>query len=87
MNTQRKLGLMGVAVAAALLGACSGDDGNDTPPVTSAVPASAGQSSQGFIQYLQALVVADADLLEPVDVGGFTAPTQAVTETEEPITL
>ena len=45
------------------------------------VPASASQSVDGFIAYLQALVVSSADMLEPVDTSMVTAPTD---ETSEP---
>ncbi|KAI9878144.1 MAG: hypothetical protein M1823_006997, partial [Watsoniomyces obsoletus] len=57
-----------------VLVACGGSDDDDTPPVTSQVPASASESIDGFVAYLKALVVADADTLEPVDVSATTPP-------------
>lgn len=74
-----------LAVAAALA-ACGGgdDDSNATPPATSQVPDSASQSVQGFIGYLQALVVTAADMLEPVDTSMVTAPTD---DTSEPLVV
>ena len=86
MNTTFKVSRRWTAVSiavAALLAACgsSDDDDNVTPPPTSQVPASASQSVQGFISYLQALVVASAEMLEPVDTSTVTALTD---ETSEP---
>ncbi|MES3013581.1 MAG: hypothetical protein V4750_07635, partial [Pseudomonadota bacterium] len=49
-----------------------GDD--DTPAVTAQVPPSASKSSAAFIDYLQALVVASADTLGPVDITDVTPP-------------
>ena len=74
--------------AAMLLVACGGGGGDDDnngnggggggsnnlPPVTAEVPASASASVDGFVGYLKALVVAAADLLEPVDVAAVTPP-------------
>ncbi len=77
--------------AAALVSACGGssnDNGGSiviTPPVTEKVPDSASASAAGFIIYLQQLVVAFADLLEPVDTSAVTAP--PADETSEPTTL
>ena len=85
--TFRKLALAAVAGAALTLAACGGNNnnnGDNTPPVTSEVPASAGQSIGGFIDYLMKLVVSSADMLEPVDVAAVTAPTD---ETSEPTAL
>lgn len=89
MKTKLRFVSSSVVVAlgsAALLSACGGGDYNDTPapaptPATSAVPASASTSINGFIAYLQALVVAPADTLEPVDTTNVTAQTD---ETSEP---
>ena len=67
-------GVIASVAVAAMLSGCWGDDDDDTPAVTSQVPDSASQSSAGFIAYLQALVVADADTLEPVDTGSVTVP-------------
>ena len=75
------LALVGVA---ALISACGGDGNDDRPSATQAVPASASQSVAGFIAYLQELVVASADNLEPVDTSGLTAP---VDNTGEPVAL
>ena len=58
-------------MAVAALSACGGGD-DDTPAVTEAVPASAGASVAGLMAYLKALVVASADVLEPVDVSAVT---------------
>jgi len=49
--------------------------------VTSEVPSSASQSVNGFIAYLQALIAAPADTLEPVNTSMVTGPTN---ETSEP---
>lgn len=69
----KALGAMSVV---AVLSACGGgDDTPAPPPVTSEVPASASASIGGFIDYLKQLVVASADMLEPVDVSAVTPPT------------
>lgn len=65
--------------AATALAACGGGD-DDVPPATESVPASASASVGGFIGYLQLLVVASADMLEPVDVSAVTPPTDETTE-------
>jgi hypothetical protein len=75
----KKIWILALVGAAVVLAACGG--GDDTPPpVTSQVPASASASVGGFIAYLQALVVAMADTLEPVDVSAVTPPTSDTTE-------
>ena len=66
--------------AGAALAGCGG--GDDPPSVTEAVPASASQSSAGFMGYVKALVASSADTLEPVDVSGVTPPAD---EAGEPI--
>ena len=68
-------------LAAAVLTACGGggDDGAP-PPVTSEVPASASASVGGFVDYLKALVKADAEGLEPVDVSAVTPPADDAAE-------
>jgi ABC-type glycerol-3-phosphate transport system substrate-binding protein len=66
-------------VAAAVLAACGGGDDNP-PAVTESVPPSASASNMGFIEYLQQLVVASADMLEPVDVSAVTPPTDDAAE-------
>ena len=84
MRTAHKLRLLvASAGAAGLLAACGGDD-FQTPPATSQVPDSASQSVQGFISYLQALVVSSADMLEPVDTSTVTPPTD---EASEPVVV
>ncbi len=86
-SLMRKLALAAVCAAGLGLAACGGDDFNNsdnTPPVTSEVPASASASVTGFIEYLMKLVVSSADMLEPVDVAAVTAPTD---ETSEPTAL
>ena len=81
----RKIALAAVAAAGLALAACGGNnDGDNTPPVTSAVPDSASQSVTGFIDYLMKLVVSAADMLDPVDVSAVTAPTS---ETSDPTPL
>lgn len=81
--------LVGLFAAAALgtgLAACGGggDDSAPAPPVTSQVPASASVSVANFIAYLQQLVVASADTLEPVDVSAVVPPTS---DTDEPLPI
>jgi len=49
--------------------------------MTSEMPPSASQSVAGFIAFLQALVVSDADRLEPVDTSMVSVP---VDDTIEP---
>lgn len=82
-HSTRRAGMVGLVAAAALLSACGGDN-DDQPSVTQAVPASASQNTASFIAYLQALVVASADTLEPVDTSGVTAPTD---DTGEPVAI
>ena len=78
---KRLLAPLAVVVAALALGACGGDGDEDIPSATSQVPASASQSVEGWIAYLQRLVVSAADTLEPVDTSAVTPPTS---ETAEP---
>ena len=61
---------------------CGGNDNDSPPAVTSEVPASASQSIAGFIGYLQELVTASADALEPVDTSMVMGP---IDETSEPL--
>lgn len=68
-----------VLIAAAALAGCGGGD-DYVPPATESVPASASASVGGFIAYLQQLVVASADMLEPVDVSAVTPPTDDTAE-------
>jgi len=88
MKTRHKSAVWGVAVAVAatlpVSGCFGGSDDNNAgspPAVTAEVPATASQSIAGFIVYLQELVVASADTLEPVDTSMVTASTD---ETSEP---
>lgn len=64
--------LIAAALTSLVLVACGGSD--DPPSVTSQVPASASESIDGFVAYLKALVVSDADSLEPVDISATTPP-------------
>ncbi len=86
MTSANKLTLRVAAasLAAAGLQAACGGDNFQAPPATSQVPDSASQSVQGFISYLQALVVSSADMLEPVDTSTVTPPTD---ETSEPVAV
>lgn len=89
MNTARKrvASSMTIGLAAALLSACGGDSDPPplagTPPVTSEVPSSASQSVNGFIAYLQALIAAPADTLEPVNTSMVTGPTNDTSEPQK----
>ena len=67
----KKTLLASLCVAGALA-ACGG--GDDTPPVTTQVPASASDSTDGFVSYLKALVASDAETLPPVDVSAVAPP-------------
>jgi ABC-type sugar transport system substrate-binding protein len=73
--------LLVMLMAVALVAACGGGGGAAQPPATSQVPASASQSIDGFISYLQELVASAADMLEPVDTTNVVGPTD---ETSEP---
>lgn len=74
--------LMAAVLASLVLVACGGSD--DPPAATSQVPASASESIDGFVAYLKALIVSDADTLEPVDVSATTPPTD---DTSPPTTV
>ena len=83
MKTGRTLAIWGSAgllAAAGLLSACSDNSSSDTPPATSGVPVEASKSVAGFTDYLQRLVVASADMLEPVDTSAVTPPTDDTVE-------
>ena len=67
-----KIALLALCVAGALMGCGGGSD--DTPPPTAQVPASASESTDGFVSYLKALIASDADALPPVDVGNVAPP-------------
>ncbi|MDE2369882.1 MAG: hypothetical protein KGN16_13015 [Burkholderiales bacterium] len=80
-----RAGLAGIAVLA--LAGCGGGDSNSLPPPmppppTAEVPASASASPAGWIAYLEALVAAPADALEPVSVDQVTPPVSETTEPE-----
>lgn len=83
MKTTSSFWIAGLAALA--LSACGGggSDGasGSTPAVTESVPASASGSVSGFIDYLQALVKAAAETLEPVSVANVIP---ASSETDEP---
>jgi|GEM_PF-1759977 len=89
MNTARKrvASSMTIALAAALLSACGGDSDPPpvagSPPVTSEVPQSANQSVAGLVAYLQALIAAPADTLEPVNTSMVTLPTDDTSEPQK----
>lgn len=77
-----KLGVL--SMAALLLAGCGGGGSGDGPQASdplAAIPASAGQSTQGMMSYLGALPPLDAETREPVSLNGFAAPTS---ETDEP---
>lgn len=84
MKTERKLAIWGSAGLLAATGWLSGcsdnSSSNDPPPATSGVPVEASNSVAGFIDYLQRLVVASADMLEPVDTSAVTPPTDDAAE-------
>ena len=67
----KKTLLASLCVAGALA-ACGG--GDDAPPATSQVPASASETTDGFVSYLNALVASDAETLPPVDVSAVAPP-------------
>ena len=79
----RKSTLMALAAAAVVLTACGGD-GDDSPAVTEAVPASASESTGGFIDYLKRLVAVAPDDLQAVDVSAVTPQTS---EFDAPVAL
>lgn len=84
----KRLIWLAAAVAPLLLSACFSDD--DTPPatpITTAVPASAGNSPEAFISAVRQIVAADADLLEPSDISAITASTTVTNEDKEPVDL
>lgn len=62
-----------VAAAATFLAACGG--GDEDHPATERVPPIASLYVDNFIGYLRELVVASADMLEPVDLSTVTPPT------------
>ena len=76
----KKSGIVLLMAVAALTACGGGDDDTPAPPVTEAVPASASASVAGLIDYLKALVVASADMLEPVDVSAVAPQTDDAVE-------
>ena len=84
MKTGRTLAIWGSAgllAVTGLLSACSDNSSStDAPPATSSVPVEASNSVAGFTDYLQRLVVASADMLEPVDTSAVTPPTDDTVE-------
>jgi len=71
-----------------MLAACSSnDDTPSSPPITQAVPASAGNSPQEFISAVRQIVAADADMLEPSDISAVVASTTTTDDTKEPEAL
>ncbi len=81
-HINKRIVLASSLAAGLVLGACGGGDDSPAPPAaTDAVPDTASASVGGFIDYLKALVVSSADLLEPVDVSAVTPP---VDDTSEP---
>ena len=82
MRLKLTLAALGAATA---LAACGGDDDFREPPATSSVPASASQSTDGFITYLRRLVASSADTLAPVNTSMVAAP--PADETGSPIVV
>ena len=68
--------LLAVGAAALSLAACGGGGGG------SDVLASASESTMGFMSYIQALVAAKDDTLDPVDASSAAPPKD---ETSDPI--
>ena len=72
-----------VVVAAAACGGSDDDGGGGGIAAGPTVPASAGESSAGFLDYLKALIALGADeTSEPKDLGNLAAP--PADETSEP---
>lgn len=75
------------AASGVLLAGCFGDD-DDRPaavPITTTVPASAGNTPEDFITAVRQIIAApDADLLEPSDISAITASTTATSDDKEP---
>jgi hypothetical protein len=76
--------LMLCTAMVAVLSACGGGgggggDGAAADPAA-AVPAAASVSVAAFVGYLKALVGADADTLEPLDVSAVTPPADDTSE-------
>lgn len=70
------------AAAAAALAACGGG-GSGPASDDSTVPASAGASSQGFLDYVASLAGRMLDDREPADVGALSLPSDDA-DTREP---
>lgn len=80
-HIKRSVAAVAIGAATGLLAGCGG---GDAPDPTRAVPASASESSDGFVAYLLSLFEAadDAETLEPVPLEGFEPPTPEDTEPE-----
>ena len=75
--------LLAVGAAALSLAACGGGGGgSDVPAATAQVLSSASESTMGFMSYIQALVAAKDDTLDPVDASSAAPPKD---ETSDPI--
>lgn len=74
--------LMLCTATVAVLSACGGGGGDGTAAANPAagVPAAASVSVAAFVGYLKALIGADADTLEPVDVSAVTPPADDTSE-------
>lgn len=70
-----------VVTIAVALTACGGSDDAPAPAdPTQQVPATASQSAEGLVGYLNALGAADADAKEPVALDGYEPKTSEDTE-------
>ena len=78
----KKSNLLVTGAAALVLAACGGGGGSDTPAATAQVPASASESTMGFMSYIQQLVAFKDDTLDPVNATSALPPKD---ETSDPI--
>jgi hypothetical protein len=69
---------------ALLLAACGGSDNDGDDLGEGPPPASASESTEGFLAYVAALAERMIDESEPFDLSGFTLPTDDA-DTREPI--
>ena len=74
--------LLSLAPLLLALAACGGGSDNAVAADPLEVPASAGQSSTGFVSYLAGLPAQAAEMREPVSVDAFVPPQS---DTVEPI--
>ena len=82
MNTTRKIGLAAALAATLVLGACGGDDDDETPAASNQleVPESAGASGAAFVGYIQGLGAGD-EVAEPLTIkDAFAVPPSDDTE-------